>query len=208
MNSILSYPYRGNYGNASYRGNCSGYIIRDLLLFYRPKNFVEIFAGGGTGYDVAKELGYQNSIHLDLNPQFGSFNVLTDPIPSGSDFIFSHPPYWNIVKYSGSNNVWGDQVHPYDISHIDNYRKFIQVLNLINKKIYDSLCKGGRHAILIGDVRRKGRYYSIIKDMKWFGDIEAHLIKTQHNTRSSNKKYSNYNFIPIAHEHLLIFRKK
>lgn len=207
LNSILSYPNRGPYGNSFYRGNCSGYVIRDLLLFYKPKKFIEVFAGGGSGFDVAKQLGYHNSLHLDLNPQFGSFDILSDPIPPGADFIFSHPPYWNIIKYSGPENVWGNYVHPNDISHINNYVEFINILNFINKKIYDSLCKGGRHAILIGDVRKRGRYYSIIKDMTWFGNIEAHLIKVQHNTRSAKKKYSNYNFIPIAHEHLLIFKK-
>ena len=207
MNSILSYPNRGPYGNASYRGNCSGYIIRDLLLYFKPRQFIEIFAGGGTGYETARHYGFNNSVHLDLNPRFGNFNILSDDIPQGADLIFSHPPYWNIIKYSGKGNVWGDKVHPDDLSQISNYEEFISTLNKVNNKIYESLCSNGRHALLIGDVRRSGIYYSIIKDMKWYGDIESHLIKTQHNTRSSNKRYNNYNFIPIAHEHLLIFRK-
>src|SRR5690625_5190973 len=156
MNSILSYPNRGPYGDASYRGNCSGYIIRDLLLHFKPKQFIEIFAGGGTGYDIARHLGYNNSVHLDLNPRFGSFNILTDEIHQGADFIFSHPPYWNIIKYSGQGNVWGESVYPDDLSQINNYEEFIHTLNKVNKKIYDSLSKGGRHALLIGDVRRRG----------------------------------------------------
>jgi len=205
VKSILSYPYRGPYGNANYRGNCSGYVIRDLLNFYKPKNFVEYFAGGGTGYEVAKSLGYKNSVHLDLNENFGGFNILKEDLPQNVDFIFSHPPYWNIVKYSGV--VWGTKIHEDDISHINNYNEFINTLNYINNKIYDSLVIGGRHAILIGDVRRKGKYYSIIKDMKWYGDLEAHLIKIQHNTRASNVVYTNSNFIPIYHEHLLVFKK-
>lgn len=207
MKSILSYPYRGPYGDAKYRGNCTGYVIKDLLIYYKPKKFLEVFAGGGSGYDAARELGYKNSIHLDLNEQFGSFNILKDPLPRGADFIFSHPPYWNIIKYSGKNNVWGITPHKDDLSHIENYNIFIQTLNFVNEKIYTSLAPNGRHAILIGDVRRRGKYYSIIKDMKWYGQLEAHLIKVQHNTIGLRKKYSNYNFIPIAHEHLLIFRK-
>lgn len=206
LNSILSYPIRGYYGKSSYRGNCTGYIIKDLLEFYKPKFFLECFAGGGTGFDVAKELGIK-SIHLDLNEEFGSFNILTDELPEGADFVFSHPPYWDIVKYSGKGNVWGDKIHKDDLSHIKDYEEFIGKLNIVNKKIFDSIKLGGRHAILIGDIRKKGKYYSIIKDMLWFGELEAHLIKVQHNTKSQNKKYSNCNFIPIAHEHLLIFKK-
>lgn len=207
INSILSYPSRGPYGKSYYRGNCTGYIIRDLLLYYKPKKFLECFAGGGTGLDVARSMGYTNSIHLDLNDTFGNFNLLTDKLPENSDFIFSHPPYWNIIKYSGFNNVWGNKIHKDDLSHIENYDEFISKLNYINKKIFNSLSFGGRHAILVGDIRKKGKYYSIIKDMNWYGELESHLIKIQYNTKSEKKKYYNYNFIPIKHEHLLIFRR-
>lgn len=208
MKSILSYPNRGPYGNARYRGNCTGFIIRDLLLYFKPRNFLECFAGGGTGYDVARELGYTNSIHLDLNKRFGEFNMLKDSLPKGADLIFSHPPYWNIIKYSGNTNVWGERPHKDDLSHVENYSEFIYLLNIINKKIYNSLACGGRHALLIGDVRKKGKYYSIIKDIEWYGELEAHLIKAQHNTMSDRKSYYNRNFIPIVHEHLLIFKKR
>lgn len=207
MNSILSYPDRGHYGSSNYRGNCSGFLIKDILNYYKPKNFLECFAGSGTGFDVAIELGYTNSIHLDLNERFGNFNLLVDELPRGADLVFSHPPYWDIIKYSGKNNVWGRDVHKDDLSHVRNYEEFIRKLDLINKKIYESINEGGRHVILIGDVRKNGRYYSIIKDMTWYGELEAHLIKMQYNTKSKNKKYTNYNFIPIVHEHVLVFRK-
>ena len=31
MQSIVSYKDRGNFGDSKYRGNCTGYIIKDLL---------------------------------------------------------------------------------------------------------------------------------------------------------------------------------
>lgn len=88
-----------------------------------------------------------------------------------------------------------------------SYEQFIEKLNVVNEKIYHSLLYGGRHAMLIGDVRKQGKYYSIIKDMSWYGDLESHIIKIQHNCISDNKVYTNQNFIPIKHEHLLVFRK-
>lgn len=94
-----------------------------------------------------------------------------------------------------------------NLSNVMSYEEFIQKLDKVNAKIYQSLLNGGRHAFLVGDVRKKGRYYSIIKDMTWFGDLESHIIKTQHNTESGNKRYANNNFIPIVHEHLLVFKK-
>jgi len=48
MQSIVSYKDRGPYGNSSYRGNCTGHIIKDIIQqFYpnsKPKKFVEVFS--------------------------------------------------------------------------------------------------------------------------------------------------------------------
>lgn len=205
MKSIISYPNRGVWGDNKYRGNCSGHVIKDLLEYFKPTQFIEVFAGGGTGRDVARSLGYNNSIHLDLNGRFGeSFNALTDEIPCGSDFVFSHPPYHNIIQYSG--NMWGES-HPDDLSRCESYEEFIHKLNIVNSKVYNSLVNGGHHATLIGDVRKNGVYYSIMKDMAFYGDLESHIITAQHNCWSDTRSYSNNNFIPIVHEHLLIFKK-
>lgn len=204
MQSVISYLDRGNYGNSSYRGNCSGYVIKDLInQFYpnrKPKKFIEIFSGGNTGKDVAKEMNILNSLHLDLN---NGWDALIDEIPSGSDFIFSHPPYWDIISYEQQRKSYSKN----DLSNKMSYEEFIKKLNMVNEKIYHSLLNGGRHATLIGDVRKQGKYYSIIKDMDWYGELESHVIKVQYNCMSDNKIYSNTNFIPIKHEHLLVFKK-
>ncbi|MFT9486778.1 MAG: DNA methylase N-4/N-6 [Tepidibacillus sp.] len=203
LSSILSYPNRGHWGDLNYRGNTSGWIIKGLLEHFKPEKFMEIFAGGGTGFNVARELGYQNSVHLDLNPRWGGWNALRDEVPEGANFVFMHPPYHDIIKYSGE--MWGE-AHPDDLSRCPTYEDFIKKLDLVHSKVYASLRNGGRMAILIGDVRRKGEYFSIQKDMAWIGDLETHLIKTQHNVQSNHKRYAG-KLIPIMHEHLLIFKK-
>lgn len=203
LTSVLSFTKRGKWGRADYRGNCSGYVIKELLEYYQPKKFLEVFAGGGTGYDVARELGYLDSVHLDLNPKWGSWNALKDDVPMQSDFIFSHPPYYNIILYSG--DVWGEKSNE-DLSHSISYQDFIKNLDQINRKLFDSLLPNGRLSILVGDFRKNGIYYSIIKDMKYYGNLETHLIKLQHNCNSLRKEYRG-KFIPIMHEHLLVFRK-
>lgn len=204
MQSVISYKERGKYGNSNYRGNCSGYVIKDLIeQFYpssKPRKFVEIFSGGGTGFDVAKELNIQNSVHLDLN---NGWDALIDEIPTGSDFVFSHPPYWDIVKYEKQRGEYKKN----DLSNNMSYEEFIRKLDIVNEKIYHSLITGGRHIALIGDIRKNGKYYSILKDMKWFGELESHIIKIQHNCFSDKKIYSNNSFIAIKHEHILVFKK-
>ena len=204
LTSLMKYPNRGEWGQATYRGNCSGYVIKDLIEhFYpnsKPKQFVEVFSGGGTGKDVAISLGIENSIHLDLN---NGWNALQDELPISSDFTFSHPPYWDIIKYEEMRKAYSE----YDLSNFMSYEEFIQKLDSVNEKIYQNLLNGGRHAILVGDVRKKEQYYSIIKDMTWFGELESHIIKEQFNTVSGKKTYQNASFIPIEHEHLLIFKR-
>ena len=204
MQSIISYKERGRYGKPNYRGNCSGFIIKDLIEhFYpktKPKKLIEIFSGGGTGKDVANELNIKNSLHLDLN---NGWDALIDEIPSGSDFVFSHPPYWNIINYEKQRNKYEAN----DLSNNMSYEEFIKKLDIVNEKIFHSLIHGGRHITLLGDVRKNGKYYSIIKDMKWYGDLESHIIKAQHNCVSDNKIYNNNSFIAIKHEHILVFKK-
>ncbi|MBA1392604.1 hypothetical protein EQ500_01645 [Lactobacillus sp. XV13L] len=202
-NSIMDYPSRGKWGNSQWRGNCSGYVIYNLLDTFKPQKFVEVFSGGGTGQEVAQDLGYKNSIHLDL---VNGWNALKDEIPTASDFIFSHPPYFDIIDYNKQRGTYSED----DLSNKMPYEQFIQLLDQVNEKIYNSLVLGGRHAFLVGDVRKAGKYYSIIKDMTWFGDLEEHIIKVQHNTVTASKNYATNNdkpLIRIAHEHLLIFRK-
>ena len=38
MESVISYSNRGPYGKSSYRGNCSGYVIRDLINYFYPNS--------------------------------------------------------------------------------------------------------------------------------------------------------------------------
>lgn len=210
--SIVSYPERGEGGSSNWRGNCNSLLIQEVLINFKPKHVktieemdvLEIYAGSGTGKHACETLGIKNSMHLDLNPMWGGWNALKDEIPFGSDFVFSHPPYHDMVVYSGE--MWGES-HPDDLSRCASYDEFIHKMNIVNAKIYNSLRNGGKHAMLIGDMRRKGVYYSMIKDLVWYGDLEAHIIKEQHNTVSQRKKYANMNFVPIMHEHLLVFKK-
>jgi hypothetical protein len=204
LTSVVSYPERGPWGSAAYRGNCSGHLIRDLLQHFRPGSFLEVFAGGGTGRDVARDLGYASSVHLDLNPAWGGWNALTDEVPEGTEFVFGHPPYHSIIPYSGAE--WGDQPHPDDLSRCGSYDEFIAKLDVVHAKLFSSLRRGGRMAVLVGDVRRNGEFFSLQRDLTWIGTPEAVIVKLQHNTGSSRRSYGG-RFVAIEHETVLVFRK-
>ncbi len=42
LTTITDYFVRGNYGKASYRGNCTGLLVKDLLTYFKPQ-FLWIF---------------------------------------------------------------------------------------------------------------------------------------------------------------------
>jgi hypothetical protein len=97
LTSIHSTPVRGQYGDARYPGNCSGQIIKDLLLFFQPKRVFDPMTGSGTCADVCKE--------LKLFCKSGDVRTGFDAAdPSGYhegpyDFIWLHPPYWKMKIY-------------------------------------------------------------------------------------------------------------
>ena len=218
MNSISEYFARGKYGNAGWRGNCSGLLIKDLLEHFKPDTFGDLAVGSGTSIDVAKSLGYSssNAVFNDLNPAYGGVDISNPEMDFPlMDFIFFHPPYYvfpgsSMPVYSGKGadgkGMWGDQINPHDGSRISDPSEFKRWFDQCNANLYRLLRKGGRLAILMGDSRYKGQYYSMFKEMNVFGDIEQVVIKKQFNCVSDTIQYSG-KFIPIMHEYLVIIRK-
>lgn len=212
LTSIVSYFARGKYGSNAWRGNCSGLLIRDLLNYYRPDTFGDLAVGSGTSIEVAKDLGYtkSNTVFSDLNPKYGGIDISNPDLDFPlMDFIFFHPPYYvfpgsSMPTYSG--NMWGKEANPHDGSRITDPIEFKRWFDLCNANLYRLLHKGGRMAILMGDSRYRGDYYSMFKNMDIFGEIEQVIIKEQHNCYADSIKYSG-KFIPIEHEYLVIIKK-
>ena len=65
-----------------------------------------------------------------------------------------------LLSYEKDSNNYSNSN---DLSNNMSYEEFIKKLDIVNEKIYNCLINGGRHAILVGDVRKKGVYYSILK---------------------------------------------
>ena len=61
-------------------------------------------------------------------------------------------------------------------------------------------------AVLMGDIKKKGKLYSMISEIIKPGTLENIIIKAQHNCFSDNISYSGH-FIPILHEYVMIVRK-
>lgn len=211
LTSVMSFKDRGPFGRSSWRGNCSGYPIMQLARHYRPRLWCDPAVGSGTSIDVSaalREEGMQHEfVGLDLH---SGFNLLRDRLrdrpPREADWTFFHPPYHDMVKYSGA--VYGTEPHPDDLSRCGSYEEFLAKLEMALFNIYEATRSQGVYTILIGDLRRNGQYFSIQADIIKMapGKLEGVLIKEQHNCVSDSRVYSG-RFIPIAHEYLLSFGK-
>ena len=209
MKSIVSYPERGEGGRNSYRGNCSPKLILDLYDQFQFSEISDYMCGSGTTEDVAKQLGIPAHCY-DLNR---GFDLMTMDISERNEFIFWHPPYADMIQYAGSQYSAEEIVAKYgidpmksDLSQIKDWDEFVRAMNWCMLKQYASLEKGGRIAVLMGDMKRKGKLYSMLVDIAKPGTLENIVIKAQHNCWSDSQTYSG-KFIPIVHEYLMICRK-
>lgn len=212
MKSVMSFPERGNYGDSKWRGNTSGFVIKELIEHFNPKLFVDACEGSGTSRDVCKEMGVAY-VGLDLyKGQDFTRDYILNQLPQPADICFTHPPYHNMIKYSGS--VYGDKILEGDTSHCITPEEFISKTQVMLLNQREATKEGGIYTTLIGDQRGgtlgSGNFRSYQADfisMMPKDELLSVAIKLQHNCLSDNRVY-NGNFVPILHEYLLIWKKK
>ncbi len=209
MNSIVSYPDRGAGGKSSYRGNCSPRLIEDLIHQFHLTSLSDFMVGGGTTRDVCQRLGLSGT-YCDLNM---GFDMMTMDIPERPENIFWHPPYGDMIVYSGQQYSDQEVMQRYgfdpkmnDLSRCKDWDEFVEKMNYCCLKQYSALEKGGRMFVLMGDMKRKGKLYSMLCDIAKPGTLEQIVIKAQHNCVSDSRIYTG-SFIKIVHEYLMILRK-
>ncbi|PCI30873.1 MAG: hypothetical protein COB67_00010 [SAR324 cluster bacterium] len=207
MKSVMSFPQRGNYGKSNWRGNMSGYTIMELIKHFNPRFVVDVCEGSGTSGDVCRELGIKyRGLDLYKGNDFTKDSVLQE-IGSPADLVFSHPPYHDMIKYSG--NVWGSP-HSADTSLCHSPDEFLEKSQVMLLNQREATKQGGIYSTLIGDQRSKSTgfrsYQSDFIQMMPKDELISVTIKLQHNCLSDNRKY-NGNFIPILHEYLLVWKK-
>ena len=147
-----------------------------------------------------------------------------------------HPPYGSEIGIPYAGAEWGaekkwtkvngrnkctiidhtDELIPrmgydpkdYDLGRME-WNKFIKTLNAIIMKYYSAMENGAMMGILMGDVRRNGKFHSMLTDVVKPGQLEQIIIKMQHNTVSErqNIQYAHKNFVPLIHEYVMVLKK-
>ncbi len=186
--TILSFPDRGSsWGSSSYRGNFSGWIPASIIVRYGCKSVSEIFAGGGTTSDVCRDLEIPYcGIDLNPNPVRPDISVMdildyTKDLPDGfyqSDLQILHPPYPGINDIHYSNHMWkGDSRSiSADIQEMP-WEKGMHAVNQAMMRGYAAMPKGAYQAVVVGDIRQKGIFRSMLTNLTLPGEQVQVLIR-------------------------------
>lgn len=216
---------------SDWRGNWSPEVARNLILRYSNEGdiLLDPMIGGGTTAIEAKILNRHiicsdvNDKALERTKASLDFEVendawqkvvkrdardLSKANDESIDFILTHPPYADIIKYS--EGKLDD-----DLSNIHDIDKFADEMEKVAKELHRVLKKGKYCAILIGDTRRNKMYqpmaYKVMdRFMKVGFQLKEDIIKRQFNCKATGfwvKKSQESNFLLIMHEHLFIFQK-
>lgn len=203
LTSIHATPGRGPYGDPRYRGNCSGLLIRDLLCFYRPQRVLDPMEGGGTCRDVCSALGIRYE-GRDLRRGFDATRPEDYRGLGTFDFIWWHPPYFQMVRYNGDDARC--------LSNAASVRDFVAMMRVVLRNLAAVLADGGKLAILIGDGKHEGKYLGLpfrtmsaaAKEGYWLAAPE--IIRFGFGATSSRKEYSG-KFVPRVHDVCLVLEK-
>ena len=188
--TIWSFEERGKWAThrGDYRGNCPPQVPRNLILKYTKENDIVLdpFCGSGTSMIECKLLN-RKGIGIDVNVEAlklaqsrinfeyttsyepklikGDSTNLQSIIPNEKiDFIFAHPPYADIIKYSKDIKE--------DISRL-NLQEFLNQMSLFSKECFRILKKDKICSILIGDIRKNKKNVNdlIIQQIKCINEI-------------------------------------
>ncbi len=231
--TVWSFKSRGNWAthNGNYRGNWSPYIPRNIILRYSNEGDVvlDYFCGAGTtaieckllnrnfkGFDINRsaieltkknlEFGCSALFKPCITADVGDaryLNIESDSI----DLICAHPPYSNIINYTTDS--------PGDLSGLE-VNSFLEEMDKVAKESFRVIKKDKYCVILIGDMRKNKNVVPLgfLVAEKFISNgfvIEEMIIKRQHNCKTTGFWYKNsikYNFLLLAHEYLLVFKKQ
>jgi len=226
--------------NAKYWGNFIPQIPNQLIQRFTKKGetVLDPFVGSGTTLIEAKRLK-RNSIGIDisteainlckenLNKENKKDNVFTELINDDSlkidlsqilskhkikkiQLIILHPPYWDIIKFTGSDS---------DLSNSKTLNQFLYAIEKCVANFYDYLEKKRHLALVIGDKYSKSEWIPLgfltmqIISKQGFR-LKSIIVKNFEDTTAKRKQKELWRYRALAggyyifkHEYIFIFQK-
>jgi hypothetical protein len=204
LTSLYHKASRGPYGDPSYPGNCSGELIKDLLLYFQPKSVLDPMTGSGTCADVCRELDIP-CLSFDIREGRDATALQSYAGIGPFDFIWLHPPYWRMKKYTND---------PRDLSNAESPTLFYARYRRLISHCSRVLAADGKLAILMGDYSDRDygflpltHYTKEICFARGLKQACTDIIRFSHGASSSKKTYRS-SFIPGLHDICTIMEKQ
>jgi len=226
---------------ADYWGNFIPQIPNQFIRRYTKKDdlVLDAFAGSGTTLIECKRLG-RNGIGVELNPEVVKLakrniakektgnkekiklvegdstkvNLKPELQKAGKklvQFVFLHPPYWDIIKFSKKKN---------DLSNAKSVEEFLEMFG----KVVDNTCsllENGRYfAVVIGDKYSDGEwiplgFYTMQEVMKRGFKLKSTIVKNFDATKGKMNQKELWRYRALAggfyifkHEYIFLFKKE
>jgi hypothetical protein len=203
LTSLYHNAEPGNYGNRGYPGNCSGNLIKDLLLYFQPKIVCDPMTGSGTCRDVCLELGLPCT-SWDIHQGIDACDPQGFPTADKFDFIWAHPPYWRMKRYALDER---------DLSRAPTLDAFLKPYGQFLRNCAAALKPSGKLAVLVGDYTdREAGFVPLVywtKRCAFDAGLRQHctdVVRFGHGASSSTKVYRS-SFIPGLHDICCLFER-
>ncbi len=226
--------------NAKYWGNFIPQIPHQLLLrFTKVGDWVlDPFMGSGTTLIESQRLS-RNSVGIDienvavklakenLSKEPTNENITTKIIEGDNmevdyakllsslnikafQFIILHPPYWDIIKFSGNSQ---------NFSNLETLDAFLSRLGELAKKLYPCVEPGRYLALVMGDKYSNGQwiplgFYSMQKFIDAGFGLKSIIVKNYEETRGKKNSAELWRyralvggFYVFKHEYIFLFKR-
>jgi len=225
---------------AGYWGNFIPQIPNQLLRRFTKKGewVLDPFLGSGTTLIECKRLG-RNGVGVELNPAVArstkliidkeknpdkiktkiivadssKVNLITElksQKTSSFQFVIMHPPYWDIIKFSGKKN---------DLSNAISVKSFLKMFGNVAENISSLLDKKRFCAVVIGDKYESGEWiplgFYVMQEMISKGfKLKSTIIKNFDQTTAKRNQKELWRYRALAggfyifkHEYIFLFQK-
>ncbi len=227
--------------SAGYWGNFIPQIPQQMIKRYTKKGelILDTFLGSGTTLIESQRLG-RNGIGIELQEEVAqktrstiafepnNFDVFSEVLTGDSasidyqqallklgkksaQLIIMHPPYHDIIKFSGNSN---------DLSNAPTTEEFISKMGTIIKKGVDILDKGRYLVIVIGDKYSKGEwiplgFLTMNEALNYGLTLKSIIVKNFEETTGKRNQKELWRYRALAqgfyvfkHEYIFLLQKK
>ena len=191
--------------------NYNAVILTLHRLYWLEKHLEELHESGGTERSADRA---ENGIDLEdilrarIEIYHGDARSLDGISDESVDLVATHPPYYNIIRYSEAGI-------PGDLSAAGTLEEYLDMIYSMAREAYRTLKKGKYMGILVGDTRARRHYipithYVLQVLLKAGFILKEEVVKIQHKMKTTREKWAklrNRDFLLIYHEKLYILRK-